>query len=341
MASTSLPKTYKAAVITKANEPIAIQDLELKQPGHGQVLVKVLACGVCHSDLFIQRGHLGDVFPRVPGHEIVGDVVAIGDGVTRFKGGERVGGPWHGGHDSQCRTCNRGQFQCCDNEKINGLHFDGGYAEYVLLREEAVVRVPKETDAAEVAPLLCAGVTVFNAMRKQNVEQGNIVAIQGLGGLGHLAVQFANKMGYRVVALSSGSSKKDFATQLGAHEYIDTSKDDPVKALLAMGGAAMIVATAPNGDSISPLVGGMSPGGKLVVLAPVGPVSFDTGVMVLRQASVVGWPSGHALDSEEAIAFASTHGVRCMIEKFPLAKAADAMNHIQSGKVRFRGVLTM
>ncbi|KAI8955661.1 alcohol dehydrogenase [Xylaria longipes] len=338
---TSLPKTYKAAVLVKANEPIVIKELELKKPGPGQILVKVEACGVCHSDLFVAAGAFGDLFPLVPGHEIVGEVVSVGENVTRFSNGDRVGGPWHGGHDNSCRSCARGQYQMCDTEKINGVSFDGGYAEYVLLREEAGVRVPKDVDAAEVAPLLCAGVTTFNAMRKQHVEQGNLVAIQGLGGLGHLAVQYASKMGYRTVALSSGSSKRDFAHQLGAHEYIDTSKEDPVKALQALGGAAMIVSTAPNPKSVGPLLGGLQAGGKLVVLAPLGPIEFDTTIMIMKGASVAGWPSGHALDSEEAIAFATTHGVKCMIEKFPLAEAAKAMEHCQSGKVRFRAVLTM
>ncbi|KAI0397425.1 hypothetical protein F5Y17DRAFT_415483 [Xylariaceae sp. FL0594] len=229
----------------------------------------------------------------------------------------------------------------CDDEKVNGVSFDGGYAEYVILREEAVVRVPKELDPAETAPLLCAGVTTFNAIRKQHVEQGNLVAVQGLGGLGHLAVQYANKMGYRVAALSSGSSKRDFASQLGAHEYIDTSKQDPAEALQALGGAALIVSTAPNPDSIGPLAGGLQAGGKLIVLAPVGPIPVDTTILVQKGASVTGWPSGHALDVEEAISFAQTHGVKCMVEKFPLSDVLKAMEHTEKGNVRFRGVLTM
>lgn len=218
---------------------------------------------------------------------------------------------------------------------------DGGYAEYVLLRAEATVRVPAKADPAEVAPLLCAGVTVFNSMRQMGVLQGGLVAIQGLGGLGHLGVQYANKMGYKVVALSSGADKKDFATQLGAHHYVDTSKEDPVQALQALGGADMIVATAPNPKAISPLVAGLAPAGKLVVLAPVGPVEFDTSPLIMKAASVHGFPSGHARDSEEAIDFAETHGVKCMIEKFPLSNVQDALDHMTSGKVRFRAVLTM
>ncbi|TGJ82064.1 hypothetical protein E0Z10_g6704 [Xylaria hypoxylon] len=338
---TSLPKTYRAAAIVKSNEPVVVQEFELKEPGPGQVLVKILACGVCHTDSIIASGAFGEFWPRVPGHEIIGDVVSVGEKVTKFANGDRVGGPWHGGHDFSCRACARGQYQICDNEKINGLSFDGGYAEYVLLREEAVVRVPKDLDPAETAPLLCAGVTVFNAMRKQHVEQGNIVAIQGLGGLGHLAVQYANKMGYRVVAISSGGAKEEFARKLGAHDYIDTSKDDPIKKLQELGGAAMIVATAPNPKAISPLIGGLQAGGKLVVLAPVGPIEFDSGTMVSKGISVTGWPSGHALDSEEVIAFSQSHGIKCMIEKFTLDQVAEAMEHCVSGKVRFRGVLVM
>lgn len=218
---------------------------------------------------------------------------------------------------------------------------DGGYAEYTLLRAEAAVRVPSSADPAEVAPLLCAGVTVFNSMRQMGVLQGGLVAIQGLGGLGHLGVQYANKMGYKVVALSSGSDKKDFATKLGAHHYIDTSKEDSAQALQKLGGADMLVVTAPNPKAISPLVGGMAPRGKLVVLAPVGPVEFDTTPMVIKGISVSGWPSGHAHDAEEAIDFAQTHGVKCMIEKFPLKDAQKGFDHMTSGSARFRAVLTM
>ncbi|KAM0271953.1 hypothetical protein ACHAQH_008860 [Verticillium albo-atrum] len=335
----SLPKTYKAWVVEKAGGPLVLKDLDLKQPGPNQVLVKVRACGVCHSDAAMSSGGFGDVFPRVPGHELVGDVVAVGEGVTRFSGGDRVGGPWHGGHDMSCRQCQRGQFQMCDNGAINGVSQDGGYAEYALLRAEAVVRIPKDLDIAEVAPLLCAGVTVFNSIRKMQIEQGNLVAIQGVGGLGHLAVQYAAKMGYKVAVLSSGSAKEDFAKKLGAHTYIDTSKDDPVKKLKELGGAALIVATAPNAKAISPLTGGLQPGGKLCVLAPVGALEINSIDLIVGGTSVCGWPSGHALDSEEAIEFAGTHNVKCMIEKFPMAKAKEATDHMLQNKVRFRSVL--
>ncbi|KAL2063405.1 hypothetical protein VTL71DRAFT_5210 [Oculimacula yallundae] len=335
----SLPKTYKAAVFEKADGPLTIKDVPLVAPTAGQVLVKVLACGVCGSDSGVQGGHFGNSFPIVPGHELIGDIVAVGDGEKRWKAGDRVGGPWHGGHDSTCKQCNRGQFQMCQNGAINGVTKDGGFAEYVLLRTEAVVRVPKEVDPAQYAPILCAGITVFNAIRKLQITPGDIVAVQGLGGLGHLAVQYANKMGYKVVALSSGDSKRDFAKKLGAHEYVNTTSEDPAKKLMEMGGASLIVCTAPNAKAISPLTGGLEPGGKVLILSPCGGVEINSVDLIMKAASVCGFPSGHALDSEEAIAFTQLHDIQCMIEKFPLKDAQKALEHMASGNVRFRAVL--
>ncbi|KAL4724484.1 hypothetical protein ACLX1H_007925 [Fusarium chlamydosporum] len=318
----SLPKTYKAAFFDTKGSKLSLKDVESRQPDAGQILVKVIACGVCHSDRFIGQGNFGDVFPRAPGHEAVGDVVAVGPGVTRFSIGDRVGGGWHGG-----------LFLTCDNAAINGVTADGGYAEYVHLRAEAAVRVPADADPAEVAPLLCAGVTVFNSMRNMKVVQGGLVAIQGLGGLGHLALQYASKMGFTVVAMSKGSNKKEFAMRLGAHHYIDTSAEDASQALQKMGGANMIVTTAPIGKAITPLVAGLAPLGKLLVLAPIGPVEFDTAAIVTKGLSVNGWNSGHQLDTEEAIAFAHTHGVKCMIEKFPFqTDYQEAFEKMESGK---------
>ncbi|KAI9888504.1 MAG: hypothetical protein M1814_006866 [Vezdaea aestivalis] len=335
-----LPKTYKAAVAEKANEDLVIRELPLKMPEVGQVLVKVLACGVCHSDSAVLMGYMGEM-PRVPGHEAVGDVVAVGEGESKWKVGDRVGAPWHGGHEGRCKSCTRGMFQMCVDEKINGISFDGGYAEYVLLRSEAVVSVPKDIDPAEVAPLLCAGVTVFNSMRQQNILAGSLVAVQGLGGLGHLAIQYASKMGFRTVALSSSDSKRDFASKLGAHDYIDGSKEDTAAKLKEMGGAAMIVCTAPNPKGIEPLIAGLESRGKLLVVAIVGNLTLDTGVMVHDGLTLQCWPSGHAADCEDAISFAQRSGVTCMIEKFPLEKAAKAYKHMMSGKARFRAVLVM
>ncbi|KFY19608.1 hypothetical protein V493_07892 [Pseudogymnoascus sp. VKM F-4281 (FW-2241)] len=338
---TSLPKTYKAVVVNKANDPFKLTDVELKLPSANQVLIKTLACGVCFSDLAMAGGHFGDCFPRVPGHEVVGDIVSVGEGVTHLKNGDRVGGPWHGGHDGICRSCQRGQFQLCDKRAVNGYTLDGGYAEYVILRAEAVVRVPKEIDPAEAAPLLCAGVTVFNGIRKMHVEQGALVAVQGLGGLGHLAVQFAKKMGYEVVALSTSDDKAEFAKVLGADHFINTKVSDVGTELMKLGGAAIIVQTAPNPKVIGNLINGLAPCGQLLSLAPAGPVEFDTAVLVAKAASVTGWPSGHALDSEEAIKFATVHGIKCMIEKYPLDKVQEAVDSLKAGKPRFRNVLVM
>lgn len=338
----SLPKTYKAVVLTEPKAPFKLTDVELQHPAANQVLVKVKACGVCFSDAALAHGEFGPgPFPRVPGHELVGDVVEVGSGVERFSVGDRVGGPWHGGHDGSCRQCSRSQFQMCDNGAVNGVSRDGGYAEYVILRAEAVVRVPKELDPAEVAPLLCAGVTVFNGIRKLHVEQGNLVAVQGLGGLGHLAVQYARHMGYEVAVLSSGDDKEAFAKELGAHHYINIKSKDAAQELLKLGGAAIIVQTAPNPKVVGGLINGLAAGGKLLSLAPVGPVEIDTGALLSKGASFNGWPSGHALDSEEAIRFAMNHGIKCMIEKYPFSDVQKAVDSLVAGKPRFRNVLIM
>ncbi|KAF5606485.1 general amidase [Fusarium subglutinans] len=331
----SLPKTYKAASFDESGSELILKEVELQQPGPGFILAKVLACGVCHSDSWVQQGRFGDLFPRVPGHELVGDVVAVGDGVSKFTVGERVGGAWHGGHDGTCRSCQTGSFQLCDNGVINGVTMDGGYAEYVLLHAEAAVRIPSDADPAEVAPLLCAGVTVFNAIRRIGVLQGGLVAVQGLGGLGHLALQYASKMGYTVVAMSAGSEKKDFAIQLGAHHYIDSSKQDPCETLQKLGGANMILSTAPNAEAVSPLTAGLAALGKLVVLSPLGPVEFNTVDMIMKNISVHGWNTGHQQDSEDAIAFAHTHGIKCIIEKFDFdTQYREAFEKMESGKKR-------
>lgn len=339
----ALPDKYKAVVIARQDAPFTLVDVPLRHPAAGEVLVRVLACGVCFSDLATVSGHMGDVFPRVPGHEIVGDIVELGAGAdaSGLAVGQRVGGPWHGGHDGSCRACRRGLFQMCDNEAVNGVSRDGGFAEFVLLRAEAVVRVPRDADPAEVAPLLCAGVTVFNGMRKMGIEQGALVAVQGLGGLGHLAVQYARHMGYEVAVLSTGDEKAAFARELGAHHYINTKSADAADELAKLGGASIIVQTAPNPDVIGSLVLGLAPGGKLLSLAPVGPVPVDTIALVHKGRSVHGWPSGHAQDSEDAIRFATQHGVRAMIEKYPLADVQKAVDDLRAGKPRFRNVLVM
>ncbi|UKZ69587.1 uncharacterized protein TrAtP1_010593 [Trichoderma atroviride] len=338
----SLPKTYKAVVIDKANDPFRLRDVNLTRPSDTEVLVKVLACGVCYTDISICSGERGDVFPRVPGHELVGDVVDVGSAVKTWNIGDRVGGAFHAGHDSTCRQCRKGLVQQCENAAISGLHRDGGYAEFVLLRSEAIVRVPREMDPAEVAPLLCAGVTVFNGIRNQRVPQGALVAVQGLGGLGHLAVQYASKMGYQVVVLSSGDDKADFAKRLGARSYINTKSGGDVSAQLNdLGGADLIVQTAPSPQALTALIGGLGSNGILLSLSNVGHVDIDTGRLIAKQASIQGSRTGGPLDCEEAIQFTLDHDIHCMVDRYPFAEVGKAVDSLTAGRPRFRNVLLM
>ncbi|TLS26313.1 hypothetical protein PpBr36_05368, partial [Pyricularia pennisetigena] len=337
----TLPSTFKAAVFKAQGQPLTFEDLPMKEPGRGEILVKVEACGVCHSDSFAQVNAWGAGFPRIPGHEIIGRVAAVGQDVSGWEAGQRVGSGWHGGHDGTCKACNKGVHQMCENQLINGITKDGGYAEYCLIRAEAAVRIPEHVDAAKYAPILCAGVTTYNSMRRQGIAAGETVAIQGLGGLGHLAIQYAQRMGYRVVAISRGSDKEKAARDLGAHEYIDAAKEDPAAALKKLGGAALIVATAPHSAAISPLVGGLGIMGKLLLLAVTGELSVHTGIMLGKGCSVATWPSGNALDSEEAINFTELQNVDCKVETFPLEKANEAFKVMMDGTVRFRSVVTM
>ncbi|OAX80440.1 hypothetical protein ACJ72_05229 [Emergomyces africanus] len=335
------PLSYKVAQFDAQGEELSIRTIPLEYPKHGEILVKVLACGVCHSDVLVRDGVAGNSFPIVPGHEIVGNVHALGPGVKNFKIGERVGGLWHGGHDGVCKECNRGDFQLCDNEEINGVTRPGGYAEYCILRVEAVARLPKDMDPAEIAPLLCAGMTTFNGIRKMEVITGDLVAIHGLGGLGHLAVQFASKMGYKVAVISSKSEKETFAQELGAHHFIDSSKRDISTALQEIGGAALIVLSAPIPKYVQVLMRGLAPRGRLLVLSPIGEFTVDSALMIRRALSVSGWSTGHALDAEEVIDFAKTHGVKCKIQKYKLDDVNKAMNDLVHARVQFRPVLVM
>ncbi len=341
----SLPKTYKAAFIVEIGKPLEVRDVEMKLPAPGEVLVKVLASGMCGSDSILIRFGMHGMqkeLPLIPGHEIVGDVVAVGDGVTSIAVGERVGGAWHGGHDGTCSACHRGVFQMCDNEQITGVTRDGGYAEYVSIRQEAAVRLPKDCDPVETAPLLCAGVTTFNSLRQQHITQGTVVAVQGLGALGHLAVQYTQKMGYDVVAISSGDSKREDAAELGAIGYINASAEDPATVLQTKyGGAAAIVCTAPNPAIIPGLVRGLRALGTLLVLAPVSGVEIDLQPFVGRGLKLTGWPSGHADDSAEAVAFAKNHGVKTYIERYKFADVNAALDRLLSGKAHFKVVLDM
>ncbi|GAA5821740.1 hypothetical protein JCM11251_001001 [Rhodosporidiobolus azoricus] len=336
----STPKTYKAAFIEKANGPFVIKDVEYKSPKEGQIVVKVLASGVCHSDSFVVEQGMPTGLPRVPGHEIAGKVAEVPPTEKRWKVGDYVGSGWHGGHCFTCGQCTRGDFVTCENENINGIITDGGHAEYVTLRTEAVCALPEGIDPAEAAPLLCAGVTTFNSLRGMNVHPGDVVAVQGLGGLGHLAVQWGNKMGFKVVALSGSASKKELADKLGAHVYVDGSKEDQAKALQELGGAKVIVCTAPNNEIINKLVTGLAPNGQLLVLALSADLTVPVAPLITKRLAVRGWPSGSAADSEDTVRFAQATGVKTMIQTFPLEKIQDAYDAMMNGSARFRSVVT-
>ncbi|KAI1393286.1 putative alcohol dehydrogenase [Hypoxylon trugodes] len=336
----SLPKTYKRAVFITKGQPLVVEETPLVLPGDEEILVKVEACGVCYSDVFPQHNIMGGGFPLCPGHEIIGKVAAVGGGVKAWKVGDRVGAGWHGGHDGTCTACRKGWYQMCDNQVVNGVTKNGGYAEYCILRPESTVRVPEHVDAVKYAPILCAGMTVYNSMRHMNIPVGETIAVQGLGGLGHLAIQYAARMGYRVIAISRGADKEKFARELGAHEYIDASKSEDVgDALKALGSASLVVTTAPTADSMTPLLKGLGVLGKLLVLSVPGDLTVNTGVMLKYGVSVQIWPCGHARDAEETIAFTELQSIDCMVQKFPLDQAQAAFDAMLNGTVRFRSVI--
>jgi D-arabinose 1-dehydrogenase-like Zn-dependent alcohol dehydrogenase len=333
----------KVAQISKPGGSFEIVERDLPQPGVGQVRIKVDACGICHSDELTKHAAFpGIQLPRVPGHEISGRIDAIGDGVTQWKAGQRVGVGWHGGHCFVCEWCRRGDFILCKNGKVTGIHFDGGYGEYTIVPAEAVAALPDGLTNEDAAPLLCAGITVFNPMRNSGARAGELVAVQGIGGLGHLGIQYARQMGFRTVAVGRGADKEPLAKKLGAHVYIDSGASDPAAELRKLGGARLILATAPDAQSMSALVAGLSPTGKLMVLGvPRDPLSVSAMHMVTFRTGVQGWPSGSAIDWEDTLNFSLLTGVRPMIEKYPLAKVNEAYEQMISGRARFRVVLTM
>ncbi len=333
----------RAAVVTKAGGNIEIQEREIPKPRFGEVRIKVQACGICFSDHLVKDGLWpGIVYPRAPGHEVAGVVDEVGDGVTEWKKGDRVGVGWHGGHDFVCESCRRGDFITCKNQAITGITRDGGYQEYMLARHEAVARIPDDLDAAEAGPLLCAGVTTFNSLRHSGARMGDLVGVQGIGGLGHLGIQYAAKAGYRVAAMGRGPENAALAKKLGASVYIDSTASKPADELAKMGGAKVILATAPNAKSIAALIGGLGVGGKLLVVgAPFEPMEVSAIALLSARRDIQGWPSGSAMDSEDTLRFSSQSGVRAMIEKYPLEKANEAFARMMSGKAEFRVVLTM
>jgi D-arabinose 1-dehydrogenase-like Zn-dependent alcohol dehydrogenase len=333
----------KAVQISKPGGNFELVERPIPQPARGQVRIKVEACGICHSDALVKEGYWpGIQYPRVPGHEIAGRIDALGANVTLWKPGQRIGLGWHGGHCFECEPCRSGDFINCRNEKITALSFDGGYQEYMVAPAEAVAAMPDDLPAAEAAPLLCAGITVFNALRNSGARAGDLVAIQGIGGLGHLGIQYARQMGFRTVAIGRGADKQPLATKLGAHEYIDTNASAPGAALKKLGGAKIALATAPDSKSISALVDGLVANGTLLVIGAGAESLTVTPLQLIGGRSMIkGWASGTGKDSEDTLRFSSLTGVRPMIEKYPLEKAAAAYEQMSSGRARFRVVLTM
>jgi len=336
-------KKMKAAQISKPGGDWELVERDIPEPSAGQVRVKVEACGICHSDVLVKEGLWpGLQYPRVPGHEIAGRIDAVGDGVTEWKKGQRVGVGWHGGHDFVCEQCRCGDFAMCINRKITGIDFDGGYAEYMVAPASAVASIPDELPAEEAGPFMCAGVTVYNALRNSGARSGDVVAVHGIGGLGHLGVQYARRMGFETVAVGRGRDKEALARKLGAHHYIDSGTGDATTELQKLGGARVILATAPNAKAISGLVDGLSVNGKLLVpAAPAEPLTVSVLPLIMGRRSVAGWYSGTARDSQDTLEFSALTGVHPMIEKYPLSRVAEAYEQMHSGKARFRVVLTM
>lgn len=330
----------RAVQVSAANSPFELVERELRDPGPEEVRIKVEACGVCHSDMFVASGgYPGLVLPRVPGHELAGRIDAVGAKVQNWRVGDRVGVGWYGGHCGVCRQCRKGRFINCERGLVTGINFDGGYADYSIVPAQAVARIPDALDAALAGPLLCAGITTFNALRNSGARPGDTVAVQGIGGLGHLAIQYASKMGFRTVALSSGADKEPLAKKLGAHEFIDTSKVDAAEGLQRLGGADLVLATAPHAAAIASTVNGLTPRGKLlIVAAPFEPFPVSA-FSLLSGKSIAGWPSGSAIESEDTMNFSAQFNVLPHIEKFPLEQAQEAFGKMMANKVRFRAVL--
>jgi alcohol dehydrogenase/propanol-preferring alcohol dehydrogenase len=333
----------KVAQITKPGGDFELVERDIPEPGAGQVRVKVEACGICHSDVLVKEGLWpGLQYPRVPGHEVAGHVDAVGGGVTNWKKGQRVGVGWHGGHDFVCEQCRRGDFAMCVNRKVTGIDFDGGYAEYMIAPAAALAAIPDELPAEEAGPFMCAGVTVYNALRNSGARSGDVVAVQGIGGLGHLAVQYARQMGFKTIALGRGKDKEPLANKLGAHRYLDSNVVDTVAELQKLGGARVILATAPSAKAISGVVEGLGVNGNLVVpAAPLEPLRVNVLSLIMGRRSVSGCYSGTARDSQDTLEFSTFNDVHPMIEKYPLSRVTEAYEQMHSGKVRFRVVLTM
>src|ERR1700726_2632799 len=333
----------KVAQIPSPGADFQIVEREIPKPGVGQVRIKVQACGICHSDVLTKEGAWpGIQYPRVPGHEVVGIIDELGSGVSEWKNGQRVGIGWHGGQDGTCLSCRRGDFRNCRNLKIPGISYDGGYQQYMVAPVEALVAIPESLSDVEAAPLLCAGITTFNALRHSGAFPGDLVAVVGIGGLGHLGIQFANKFGYKVAAIGRGSENAALAKKLGASVYLDSKSTNAVEALQKLGGAQVILATAPSSKAMSEMFDGLGPNGKLMVIGVAfDPLAVTPVQLVSGSRSIQGWASGTSADEEDTLRFAELTGVRPMIETYPLEKAAEAYARMISGNAQFRVVLTM
>lgn len=333
--------TMRAVEIQQQNGPLVLVERPIPEPAPHEVRIRVHACGVCHSDSIPVGGYMpGLTWPRIPGHEVVGTIDALGSDVEGWAIGTRVGVGWHSGHCGHCDRCRHGDAFACENvHDVTGVYRDGGYAEYMTARANALARIPDDLDSVASAPLLCAGITTFNAIRHSGARPGDLVAVHGIGGLGHLAVQFAARLGFRTVAIARGSDKADFARQLGAHDYIDSTATDPAAALTAMGGAKAIIATVTDAAAMASTIGGLGPNGTLMVIGAAGNLDVDSMHLLMNRAAVKGWYSGTSIDSEDTLKFSALEGVSSMNEVYPLEEAQAAYDRMMSGKARFRVVL--
>lgn len=338
-----MPK-MRAMQVKERSGSLQLVDREIPEPGVGSVRIKVEACGICHSDSLTKEGLWPGIrYPRVPGHEVAGIIDAVGTGVAPWKSGQRVGVGWHGGHCGYCDSCRRGDFVTCRvAPQIPGISFDGGYADYMIAPQGALAAIPDGLSSVEAGPLMCAGITTFNSLRNSGARPGDIVAILGVGGLGHLAVQFAAKMGFQTVAIARGRSKEALAKELGARHCIDSQEQNPATELMKLGGASVVVATVTSGKAMTAVAGGLAINGKMIVLGAAGdPIEVPPLLLISGRRSIAGWPSGSAIDSQDTLAFSARTGVRSMNEVFPLERASEAYERMMSGKARFRVVLTM
>src|ERR1700674_3159113 len=344
MAATAVAiATMKVSQVPGPGGDFQIVEREIPKPDAGHVRIKVQACGVCHSDVLTKEGLWpGIQYPRIPGHEVAGIIDEVGTGVSAWKKGQRVGVGWHGGQDNTCRECRRGDFRNCRNLKIAGISYDGGYQQYMVAPIEALAAIPESLNDAEAAPLLCAGLTTYNALRHSGALPGDLVAVQGIGGLGHLGIQFANKFGYKVAAIGRGSENAALAKKLGASMYIDSKSTNAAEALQKLGGAQVILATAPSSKAMSELIDGLGPNGKLMVIgATSDPIEVSPIQLIFGNHMIQGWAAGTPADSEDTLRFSELTGVRPMIETYPLEKAAEAYARMMSGNAQFLVVLTM